>query len=164
MDALRDRDLARSFVEATREMTQDEAAELLGAGQKTLSNWRAGRYPQKLSREWRGKIQQFLGSGVRAEPISGLLILLDRESRAAESRARAAILEAEAAKERAVAARLAEENARDLRRDAFSSEELAAKMRQGLDTLDVARGTTPAQGSPPPPEPSRESRPAAEQE
>lgn len=114
------------------------AARELEVAARTLQGWREGKRA-KMREPMRQKLITKLSGAPLAVLSSVSPSFWDRESRAAESRARAQEKEAEAALERAVAARLAEENARDLRlrislteRDATT----AAVVVEGLEQED----------------------------
>lgn len=100
-----DRTLAERYTRATAHLTQEEAAELIGVNQRTMSNWRNDKLPANLRPAWRREILRVLESGVPAgaEGTNGeqpavpedwrdltFVEVLLREAKAAEKRAEAA--------------------------------------------------------------------------
>jgi transcriptional regulator with XRE-family HTH domain len=176
-------------VREERQWTQAEFAARIQRDQSEVSRWERGRVMPEydtltiLARGLGVEMSALMETenGTPRSDVADVvdrLTILDRESRAADSRARAAalaeeasvlrgraaVIEAEAAVERAVAARLAEENARDLRQGVLSSEETARKVRQGVKTLAVARGKKPAPDSTVSPEAPPENHSEVERE
>jgi len=121
-----------------------EAARKLRISPQKVLEWRAGTI-KPLRTPMRNKLSSNLGERT-PEDESGslytswdpmrLLEILDRESRAAESRARESEISGEAAKERAVASRIAEEAARERAMAARIAEENARDLRRGMLSLD----------------------------
>jgi transcriptional regulator with XRE-family HTH domain len=54
-----DRALVKSFLEATKNLSQDEAAEEVGVSQKTISNWRRAEW-SRLNAATRRALQSYL--------------------------------------------------------------------------------------------------------
>lgn len=144
--------LVADFLQAIEEegWSQEEAAEAIeGVTQSDVSRWQREDW-KSLTAAKRRSLEQFLRgrkvgrpAAIRESPAryvgidpGSLLAILDRESRSAETRARAAEVEAEAAKERAAAARIAEEAVKERAVAARLAEENARDLRWGLLSSD----------------------------
>jgi transcriptional regulator with XRE-family HTH domain len=61
-----DTDVVVRFVKATQHLSQEEAADLAGVSQRTISNWRRGRVPSRLAPATRRRLLKILEEGIVA--------------------------------------------------------------------------------------------------